>query len=220
VRAPAISVKQKRLRWRTFYPLVDTQLVRAQPRPLNPKFTTIGQWYWGGGVEVDGKFPDLSKKVAFEKYLDLPKRCPAARFELAMNINPGDPERLRLQKRGWQVVDPHRAARTPHRYRRYIAGALGEFTAIKGVDVTWRTGWLSDRAATFLATARPVITENTGAAEYLPPVSGFLFVADAAEAEEAVKATLADWPRLAQAGRESAREVFDSAKNLRKILDL
>ncbi len=206
--------------WRTFYPLVETQLVRRQPRPRNPKFTTIGQWYWDGSVEVNGEFPDLSKKFAFEKYLDLPKRVPGANFELAMNINADDPERLRLRQRGWQIVDPHRVARTPRKYRRYIANALAEFTAIKGVDVAWRTGWLSDRAASFLATGRPVITEDTGAAKYLPRENGFRFVDGAAEAEAAVKEVLVDWPRYSKQARRCAVEVFESAKNLRKILDL
>src|SRR5204863_165489 len=133
-------------------------LDRPQPRPRSPKFTTIGQWYWGGAVEVDGTFPDLSKKYAFEQYLDLPSRVPKAKFELAMHMNPDDPERERLRKRGWHVVDPHCVARTPKKYRSYLASALGEFTAIKGVDVSWKTGWLSDRAAAFLAMGRPVVT--------------------------------------------------------------
>src|SRR5213083_1598257 len=55
------------LRWQTFYPMVDTEFLQAQPRPRAPKFCTIGQWYWSGAVEVDGDFPDLSKKFAFEK---------------------------------------------------------------------------------------------------------------------------------------------------------
>src|SRR6266567_4639745 len=67
--------------------------------------------------------------------LDLPKQIPEACFELAMNINADDPERARLTKRGWHIVDPHRVARTPGSYRRYMAGALGAVTAIRGVDV-------------------------------------------------------------------------------------
>jgi hypothetical protein len=208
------------LRWKTFYPLADTKLLRRQPRPRLPKFTTIGQWYWGGAVEVDGTFPDLSKKIAFEPYLDLPKRIPEARFELAMNIKADDPERARLNKRGWHIIDPHRVARTPARYRRYVAGALAEFTTIKGVDVAWRTGWISDRAAAFLALARPVITEATGAEKYLPSENGFRFVRGPDEAESAVKFVLRDWARLSRQARNCAVEVFDSAKNLRKILDL
>ncbi len=208
------------LRWKTFYPLADTKLLHRQARPRVPKFTTIGQWYWGGAVEVNGTFPDLSKKFAFEPYLDLPKRVPEVHFELAMNINAGDPERVRLNGRGWHIVDPHHVARTPAFYRRYMASALAEFTAIKGVDVAWRTGWLSDRAAAFLALGRPVITEDTGTGKYLPPESGFRFVRNVDEAEAAVTEVLRDWPRLSRQARSCATEVFDSARNVRKILDL
>jgi hypothetical protein len=208
------------IKWRTFYPLADTELLRSHPRPRSDKFCTIGQWYWGGGVEVEGEFPDLSKKFAFERYLDLPRRVPSAQFELAMNLNPNDPEIARLRKRGWSVVSPHTVARTPRAYRRYIAGATGEFTAIKGVDVAWQTGWLSDRAASFLALGRPVITEDTGASGYLPSRSGFCFVHDLETAARAVKEVVADWPRLSREARACAMETFDSAKNLRKILAL
>ena len=206
------------LNWKTFYPLVDTKLYQSQPRPRAAKFTTIGQWYWGGAVEINGEFPDLSKKYAFEQYLELPKRVPNAKLELAMYMNPDDPERERLRRRGWRVVDPHRVARTPAKYRRYLASALGEFTAIKGVDVSWKTGWLSDRAAAFLAMGRPVVTEDTAAAKYLPSASGFHFVGDLEGAVAAIEDLLANWPRRSHEARASAVETFDSAKNLRKIL--
>jgi hypothetical protein len=126
----ATRLPLQKIRWKTFFPLVDTKLFRREPRPPAPKFTTIGQWYWGGNVEVDGKFPDLSKKLAFEQYVDLPRRVPKARFELAMNIPKDDPEGARLAQHGWHLVDPHQVARTPARYRRYVASALAEFTAI------------------------------------------------------------------------------------------
>ena len=208
------------LRWNTFYPLADTKLLQSQPRPRLSKFTTIGQWYWSGAVEVAGEFPDLSKRVTFEPYLGLPARVPEAQFELAMNIGPDDPERARLQRLGWRVVDPHRVARTPNAYRRYMASGLAEFTAIKGVDVAWQTGWVSDRAAAFLALGRPVITEDTGAARYLPRESGFRFIRNIDQAEEAVKEVLRDWPRLSKQARSCAVDVFDSEKNLSKILNL
>ena len=207
------------LPWKTFYPLVDTKFFQPRPRPREPKFTTVGQWYWGGAVEVAGEFPDLSKKFAFGPYLDLPARVPEARFELAMNIAAGDSERERLHRLGWKIVDPHRVAHTPRAYRRYLASALAEFTAIKGVDVAWRTGWISDRAAAFLALGRPVITEDTGADRYLPAENGFRFIRSVAEAEIAVREVLQDWSRLSKQARECAVEVFDSVKNLRRILD-
>ena len=171
-------------------------------------------------MEVDGDYPDLSKKHAFEKYLDLPKRVPKAKFELAMHMNPDDPERERVQSQGWRLADPHSLARTPKKYRQYLAGALGEFTAIKGVDVSWRTGWLSDRAAAFLATGRPVITEDSGAAKYLPRGSGFQFVGNLEQSVAAIEDVLANWPRRSREARACAVELFDSAKNVKKILGL
>src|SRR6266513_5337984 len=207
------------LKWKTFYPLVDTKLFRLQPKPFAPKFTTVGQWYWGGAVEVAGEFPDLSKKLAFDPYLNLPTRVPEAQFELAMNIAADDLERQRLQGLGWKIVDPHRVARTASAYRRYLASALAEFTAIKGVDVAWRTGWISDRAAAFLALGRPVITEDTGAKAYLPAKNGFHFIRSPAQAEIAVGEVLQDWSQLSKQARGCAVEVFDSVKNLRQILD-
>jgi len=208
------------LGWKTFYPLVDTKLFRPRSRPRSPKFTTVGQWYWGGAVEVAGEFPDLSKRFAFEPYLSLPARVPEARFELAMNIAAEDPERQRLRRLGWQIADPHRVARTLGTYRRYLASALAEFTAIKGVDVAWYTGWVSDRAAAFLALGRPVITEDTGAQRYLPTESGFRFVRSVGEAETAVREVLQDWSLLSKQARHCAVEVFDSVRNLRRILAL
>ena len=208
------------LAWRTFYPLVDTALLRVQPRPQRPKFTTIGQWYWGGSVEVNGEFPDLSKKHAFAPYLDLPSRVPEATWELAMNINADDPETERLRRLGWQLVSPHRVARTPGMYRRYLAAAVAEFTAIKGVDVSWRTGWISDRAAAFLALGRPVVTERTGAEGYLPQKNGMFLVGSAPEAAVAAQRVMRDWEALSREARECAVEIFDSAKNLRKILGI
>jgi hypothetical protein len=207
------------LAWKTFYPLVDTEFFRPRLRPRSPKFTTVGQWYWGGAVEVAGEFPDLSKRVAFEPYLNLPAQVPEARFELAMNIAAEDPEQERLRGLGWKIVDPHRVARTARSYRRYLASALAEFTAIKGVDVAWRTGWISDRAAAFLALGRPVITEDTDAHRYLPAENGFCFVRSSVEAEAAAREVLRNWPRLSKQARHCAVEVFDSVKSLRRILD-
>jgi hypothetical protein len=215
----ATRLPLQELDWKTFYPLVDTKFFRPRPRPRSPKLTTVGQWYWGGAVEVAGEFPDLSKRFAFEPYINLPSRVRAARFELAMNIAADDPEGERLRRLGWKVVNPHRVAGTPRAYRRYLASALAEFTAIKGVDVAWCTGWVSDRAAAFLALGRPVITEDTGAQRYLPAKNGFRFVRSAAEAESAVREVLRDWSRLSKQARQCAVEVFDSVKSLRRVLD-
>jgi len=62
------------------------------------------------------------------------------------------------------------------------------------------------------------VTEDSGAAKYLPRENGFHFVGDLETAVAAVEDLLANWPGRSREARASAVEVFDSAKNLRKIL--
>ncbi len=206
--------------WKSFFPLVDTTFLKAAPKPFfktSPRFTTIGQWYWDGAIEIDGTYHDFSKKAAFEPYMDLPRRVPQAIFELAMNLNPDDLERKRLRKAGWRVVSPHRLMPTPQRYWNYLAGSFAEFTAVK-LEAQMHSGWLSDRAAAYLALGRPVITEPTGAEQFLPKESGMLFVSNLEDSVEAAQRVLQDWPRLSKMARSTAVEYFDAATTLQKML--
>ena len=202
----------------TFYPIVDTQLFQPLPRPARNRFTTVTQWYWGKYMEVNGQYPELSKQAAFQQYMTLPGRVPEAEMELAVNLNPDDPERDRIRGFGWNLVHPHEIAPGPAEYRAYIAGSLAEFTPVKQADALWRTGWFSDRAAAYLASGRPEITEDTTASRYLPEDSGVLIVSNLEEAVEAVQRVLKDWDHLSRRARETAVEYFDSAKNLERIL--
>ena len=204
--------------WRSYFPLVDTELLTLQPRPTGrPRFTTIGQWYWDGMIMIGGEWRDYSKQAAFAPYMDLPKRVSEAVFELAMNLNPDDPERRRLRSLEWKVATPHSLTRTPAAYYRYLAGATAEFTAVK-LEALMGSGWLSDRAAAFLALGRPVVTEPTGAERFLPKESGMLFVSNLEEASDASRRILKDWPALSKAGRSTAVECFDSVRNLKLLL--
>ena len=64
------------------------------------------------------------------------------------------------------------------------------------------------------------MTEDTGAAKYLPKDNGFFFIRNKDEAEAAIKEVLADWPKLSKMARACAVEVFDSKKTLRRILGI
>ena len=89
---------------------------------------------------------------------------------------------------------------------------------IKGVDCLWRTGWVSDRAAAFLATGRPVITEDAAVGRYLPEESGFMEIRTLEEAREAIERTLRDWPALSRQARACAEECFEATKTLRRMV--
>ncbi len=58
------------------------------------------------------------------------------------------------------------------RYRDYIGASRGEFTVAKDQNVRLRTGWFSDRSATYLAAGRPVVTQDTGFGSVLPTGEG------------------------------------------------
>jgi hypothetical protein len=214
---PGSRVPATDVRWNTYFPLVDTTLFEAAPRPPEDRFTTIGQWYWDGCIEWDGAWRDFSKKAAFEKFEKLPALHPGARFELAMNLAADDPERQRISALGWHHVEPHSIARSPRLYYQYLRRSTAEFTAIK-LEGFAMSGWLSDRSAVYLALGRPVITEPSGAAPYLPPQSGILFVRNLTEASEAVRRVRSDWKALSKAARSCARDCFDAVLNLKKIL--
>ncbi len=47
-------------------------------------------------------------------------------------------------------------------YRAYIGQSRGEFTVAKDQNVRLRSGWFSDRSASYLACGRPVVTQETG----------------------------------------------------------
>ena len=214
---PGSRVPKTTVKWKTYFPLVDTELFEPVPRPAVDRFTTIGQWYWDGNIEWDGQWRDFSKRAAFEKFMPLPSKFPGARFELAMNLAADDPERARIDSLGWHHVVPHSVARSPGLYYRYLRRSTAEFSAVK-LESFAMSGWLSDRSAVYLALGRPVISEPTGAARFLPKESGMFFVSNLEEAEEAVRRVRADWRALSRAARRCAVEYFDAVPTLRRIL--
>ena len=214
---PDCKLPDNGLDWKTFFPLVDTELFQPMLRPRRPRFTTIGQWYWVNNIPVDGQYTDLSKGAKFARYMTLPKLV-GIEMELAVNLVPEDAARAELIANGWKLVDPHAVASSPSIYRRYVRGAFGEFTTIKGVDCLWQSGWVSDRAAAFLASGRPVITEDAGVGRNLPAESGFFEVNSLEGAREAIERTLKDWPAVSRAARACAADCFEGTKTLQRML--
>ncbi len=66
-----------------------------------------------------------------------------------------------------------------------------------------RSGWFSDRSATYLAAGRPVITQDTGFGNVLPTGEGLFAFSTADEAAAAVEAINADYERHRRAAAAS-----------------
>jgi GT2 family glycosyltransferase len=187
------------------------------PQPADV-FTTIGNWRqdWRD-VTFEGKRYTWSKHQEFLKHLDLPERS-GQPFELALS-SCGETERETLVERGWRVRDGLEVSRGIDRYRDYIGASRGEFTVAKEQNVRLRTGWFSDRSATYLASGRPVITQETGFSNVLPSGRGLFGFDSPDEALAAVEAIDADYTAHAGAARELAREYFSHEVVLGKLLD-
>lgn len=187
----------------------------SAPRPV---FTTIGNWHQSHRqVVLDGETYHWSKDREFERFLDLPARS-GARFELAL-ASCDDAARARLEDHGWQLHAPFIDPSTRHDYQRFIASSAGEFTVAKDQNVRLRTGWFSDRSATYLAAGRAVVTQDTGFGDNLPTGKGLFAVTDLEEAAEAIAEVSGNWRLHSAAATELARSHFDADIVLGEMLD-
>jgi hypothetical protein len=181
-------------------------------------FSTIGSWrQLEREIEFRGETYHWSKHYEFMKVLDLPGRTKQA-FELALNRYDEADKRL-LESNGWSVRDALGVSINPDIYRRYIAGSRGEFTVAKDQNVRLRTGWFSDRSATYLESGRPVIAQETGFSRFLHTGAGLFAFETIDEVLESIEELNGDDDRHARAARDLAEEYFDSKRVLERLLD-
>lgn len=183
-------------------------------------FTTIGNWRqpWRQ-VRFRGEVYHWSKHYEFLKFLDLPSRTGRV-FELALShssLKAEDSELLRSN--GWRVRDSLAFSDDMDAYRRYITSSRGEFTVAKDQNIRLRSGWFSDRSATYLAAGRPVITQETGFSNILPTGRGLFAFSTLDEAAAAVEQINADYPSHSRAAREIALEYFSAERVLSSLLE-
>jgi GT2 family glycosyltransferase len=187
------------------------------PQPAD-LYTTVGNWRqdWRE-VTFEGERYTWSKHHEFLKYLDLPQRTGLG-FELALS-SCSDEERETLVERGWRVRDGLAVSMSIDRYRNYIGASRGEFTVAKDQNVRLRTGWFSDRSATYLASGRPVINQDTGFGCTLPTGEGLFAFDSLGAAAEALATVEADYSRHARGARGLAREFLGHEVVLGRMLE-
>jgi hypothetical protein len=184
------------------------------------RFTTIAHWDQSGkDMLYDGERYSWSKHQEFLKYLLLPERT-AQEFSLALAID--DPGTIQatiqlLGRHGWFVDDALRLSQDIDTYRAYIWQSRGEFTVAKDMNVRLRSGWFSDRSASYLAAGKPVVTQETGFSNYLPTGRGLFAFQCLDEAVAAVDMINSNYQQHSQAAREIAAAYFDAEKVLQKL---
>ena len=182
-------------------------------------FTTVMNWTSYNTVSFEG-ITYGQKDVEFMRFIELPRLAAPARFEIA--VNSGKTKRTPydlLTHKGWNLVDPAEACPDLASYRDFIRTSKAEWTVAKNGYVQGASGWFSERSAVYLASGRPVVTQDTGFGEVLPTGKGLLAFTDVDEAVEAVREVEADYEGHCRAARSIAEDCFDSDKVLASFVE-
>jgi hypothetical protein len=180
-------------------------------------WTTVGNWRQSHRkVRFEGEVYHWSKHYEFLKFLDLPRRA-GENFELALS-SCEDGERELLEGKGWRVLSAALLSSDLDAYRSYLHASRGEFTVAKDQNVRLRTGWFSDRSASYLSAGRPVITQETGFSGIFPTGAGLFSFTNLEEIVGAVEEVNSDYARHCRAASDLAREYFSFDVVLRGLL--
>jgi hypothetical protein len=200
--------------WRPTRQPVVLDLWPVMPGPEDGVFTTVMQWDSYKPVQYMGTTYDM-KSRSFTPFMDLPQHT-ESRLELCIG-SPSAPGSL-LRQKGWQLSDPLEITRDPWTYQRYIQSSKGEFTIAKHGYVVSHSGWFSERSAAYLASGRPVVTQETGFSEWLDTGSGVLAFNTLDEAVDSLDDVSSNYAHHSRAARETAEKYFDSRIVLQDLL--
>jgi hypothetical protein len=217
---PDCEVPRLGKKWHAFSPFIYLPLWKQEPNPgFQASFSSITQWTWAELWYKD-QVLSISKRDSYLRYIELPKLAMRP-FELAVNIHPDDKtgDRELLQDYGWKLVDPHRVANSPESYREYIALSRAEIVCPKPIFTELKTGWLSDRSACYLASGRPVLTEDTGFSDYLPTGEGLLVFRDINEALAGIAEIDSNYEHHMRSARRFAEEFLNSQQCLEQMIN-
>jgi hypothetical protein len=186
--------------------------------PDDRPFTTIANWKQKGrDIEWQGQRLTWSKHVEFERCLSLPRRV-SVPVELALSSD-DEPALARLRAAGWGVRQARPLSQDLDAYRDYIIASAGEFSVAKEQNVKLRSGWFSDRTATYLAAGRPAIVQDTAFGCALPTGAGLFAFVTLEDAVQAFEAISSDYAEHCRAARGIAEEYLSADRVLSQLLD-
>jgi hypothetical protein len=215
IRDPDCLIPDDGFAWQpTRQPVVLDAWPVTQANPMG-RWTTVMLWDSYQWLEYDGMRFGM-KSESFRNYFDMPKRT-GREFELAVG-SPTTPREL-LASSGWHVVNPLEAIRNPWEYQDYIQRSKGEWSVAKHGYVVSRSGWFSERSASYLASGRPVVTEDTGFSRWLSVGHGLLSFSSPEEAVEAVAKVESQYEFHCRGARDLAETFFDAGKVLTSLIE-
>ena len=196
------------------------QPVQLDAWPVTPgrregSWTTVMQWDSYRSREYEGRRYGM-KSDSFELFVDLPTRA-GPLFEIALGSESAPRDLLRAK--GWRLLDPLEVTRDPWTYQEFIRSSKAEWSVAKHGYVESRSGWFSERSAAYLASGRPVLTQQTGFSDWLPRGAGLLAFETIEEALVGLEEIDDAYDHHCRAARELAEEFFDARKVLTHLVE-
>lgn len=215
---PDCLVPIERYQWHKTRPPVCVDWWEGPPPADDAPLTSVLKWqHEAKDVLWRGTTWHWSKHLEFQRFVSVAEAA-AMPLELAISaVPPGDLKELHA--RGWRTR-PSSSVADPAAYREYIRGSLGEFTAAKEQYVAPRSGWFSDRSVCYLASGRPVITQETAFSKYVPVGEGLFAFETVEAARAAIGAVAADYARHSSRAGEIARAYFGAERVLEDMMSI
>jgi len=123
-----------------------------------------------------------------------------------------------LKEKGWNLVNPLAITRTPEKFRQNLEQSKGEFSVAKQGYVISHSGWFSERSAGYLATGRPVITQDTGFSELIETGRGLFSFSTVEEVLASIRTVNSNYPMHCRYAKELAGDYFNSDIVLNSML--
>lgn len=185
------------------------------PGPRAGSWTTVMQWDSYRAREHAGRRYGM-KSDSFDAFVELPARAGPV-FEMALGSE-GAP-RARLRDKGWRLLDPLEVTRDPWTYQEFIRASKAEWSVAKHGYAAARTGWFSERSAAYLASGRPVLTQQTGFSDWLETGAGLLAFDTFDDVLAGMGKIDGDYERHCRAARGLAEAFFDARKVLTDLVE-
>ncbi|MEA3210020.1 MAG: hypothetical protein QOE70_3077 [Chthoniobacter sp.] len=217
---PECPIPTHQFQWLpTRQPVVTDLWNSCAPTAADALFTSVANWNTSEIKDIEWRGDKYlwSKSLEFLKFDQAPARA-GEPFELATGIRDAA-TRDRLTGLGWRLTSPDEMSIDWDLYRGYLQRSKGEFTVAKDQYVRLNTGWFSDRSACYLASGRPVITQETGFTRLYGGQRGLFAFRTLDDIAEAVREINADYAAHCRAASEVAAEYFEATKVLASLLD-
>lgn len=156
------------------------------------------------------------KDVEFKKFKTIPHLLPDIKFKTIINAPTTDLSEF--ISNGWDIF-PNDEVPDMDAYQDFIFKSTAEFSVAKETYVKSNSGWFSCRSACYLASSKPVITQETGWSKYIPSGNGLFTFTDLDSAVDAIKKVKSDYKYHSHKARDMAREYFSSDLVLKKMID-